>query len=112
MNIRFYQAECGDAALIRFMGDDGLYHNIFIDSGYERTYTSLLGQAIEGIIEAGEVIDLWVISHIHSDHIGGAYVYVGAIKQGYIDDVVKDWIYNYPRTLSTASDDFEIYDSS
>ena len=73
MKILFFQAECGDAALIRFVDENGAPHNVFIDSGYERTYASVIRQVINEIIAVGENIDLWIISHIHADHIGGVY---------------------------------------
>jgi ribonuclease BN (tRNA processing enzyme) len=43
------------------------------------------------------VIDLWIISHIHDDHIGGAIAYINAIKDGEFDDIVQSWFYNPPR---------------
>ena len=49
MEVYFYQAECGDAARIRFKGIDEQYHNIFIDSGYERTLRHILEEEINSI---------------------------------------------------------------
>lgn len=49
MEIYFYQAECGDASRIRFIGDNGKPTNIIIDSGYERTFSHILQEEIENI---------------------------------------------------------------
>lgn len=98
MKIYFYQAECGDAARISYKGESNQERNIFIDSGYERTFRHIIGQEIEAIISNKKSIDLWIISHIHDDHIGGVIKYISAIKNGEFEDIVEDWYYNTPRT--------------
>ncbi len=100
MEIKFFQAECGDAAAIRYLGNDGKYHNIFIDSGYERTFRLVLELEIEEIIKRNEQIDLWIISHIHDDHIGGIIKYIDCIHYGEFNDVVLKYIYNPPRNYN------------
>lgn len=97
MEIKFFQAQCGDAARIRFIGTDDTPHNIFIDSGYDNTFRETLLAEIESIQAAGECIDLWVISHIHDDHIGGAEEYIKGIINGEFTDIVEKWYYNPPR---------------
>lgn len=97
MEIRFYQAECGDAARVRFLGLDNKPHNIFIDAGYVRTFRHVLADEIQNIDKEGEIIDLWIISHIHDDHIGGALAYINSIKDGELPDLVQFWLYNPPR---------------
>ena len=87
MNVYFYQAECGDAARIHYMGTDGKMHNIFIDAGFERTFRHVLSEQIKSIIESKELIDLWVVSHIHDDHIGGVLMYIKAILDGEFADI-------------------------
>ena len=98
MNLRFYQAECGDAARIRYEGNDNRYHNILLDAGYERTFRQVLINEIKKIQSKGEIIDLWIISHIHDDHIGGAIAYLKAVKDGELNDIVDSWFYNFPRS--------------
>ncbi|MBS0646943.1 MAG: hypothetical protein JSR97_10200 [Verrucomicrobia bacterium] len=97
MTIRFYQAECGDAASIKYNGTDGVIHNLFIDSGYARTFRHVLKNEIQNLIDNKEVIDLWVISHIHDDHIGGAIAYIDTVKTSELKDIVEKWLYNFPR---------------
>ncbi len=96
-----YQAECGDAFRICYIGNDNKAHNIFVDSGYERTYRHILQSEIEAISKAQEIIDLWVVSHIHDDHIGGIIKYIKALKDDEIGDVVKEWYYNPPRNYTS-----------
>lgn len=97
MEIKFFQAECGDASHIRFLGNDNKYHNVFIDSGYERTFRHILEEEIQNIIGNNEAIDLWIISHIHDDHIGGVLKYISTIKDGEYSDIVNKYLYNPPR---------------
>jgi beta-lactamase superfamily II metal-dependent hydrolase len=97
MTVKFFRAECGDAAAIRYYGNDSKFHNIFIDSGYARTFRYVLEDEIKNIIELGERIDLWIISHIHDDHIGGVLKYIETIKSGEFEDIVDQFFYNPPR---------------
>jgi beta-lactamase superfamily II metal-dependent hydrolase len=97
MEIKFFQAECGDASCIRFLGNDNKYHNVFIDSGYERTFRHVLENEIQNIIGNNEIIDLWIISHIHDDHIGGVVKYIDTVKDGEYSDIVNQYFYNPPR---------------
>lgn len=112
MQLYCYQAECGDAFRVRYIGNDNKAYNIFIDSGYERTYRHILQSEIEAMSKAKEAIDLWIVSHIHDDHIGGIIKYIKAIKDDEVTDIVKEWYYNPPRiytplkqknTISSAS---------
>lgn len=92
-----YPAKCGDAARIRFLGTDGLHHNLFIDSGYASTYRDVISKEIAKIEKNGEKIDLWVITHIHDDHIGGAIKYLQDVGNNLVKDIVQEWLYNPPR---------------
>lgn len=97
MNVRFYKAECGDASRIKFLGNDNKYHNVFIDSGFERTFRFILGKEFQQIEKDKEAIDLWVLTHIHDDHIGGVIKYLDLIRTGEFKDIVNQWFYNIPR---------------
>lgn len=97
MEIKFFQAECGDAASLRYLGTDNKYHNIFIDAGYERTFRHVLEKEIQEIINRVEQIDIWIISHIHDDHIGGIIKYIDTINDGEYKDIVNQYFYNPPR---------------
>lgn len=73
MTIKFLDAGCGDAIHIRFLGKDGGYHNILIDGGVEQgdVYVQGIREEIVQIISRNEIIDLWIITHIDNDHVGG-----------------------------------------
>ncbi|WP_447642608.1 MULTISPECIES: MBL fold metallo-hydrolase [Chitinophagaceae] len=105
MRIRFYKVECGDAASVFFKGTDGKEHYIFIDAGYERTYKYVLSSEIKHIDNPAGQIDLWVVSHIHDDHIGGVISYVKAIKREEIKDIVSQWWYNPPYNIINITSD-------
>lgn len=104
MNVRFYQVDCGDAARVSYKGNDEKLHYIFIDAGYERTYREILANEVKAVEIDGGKIDLWVISHIHDDHIGGAISYIKAIEKDEAKDIVLKWWYNHPyKVIKDAS---------
>lgn len=69
--IQFFQALCGDCIGISFQGKGKVNRHIVIDAGYPGTYRRTLRPFAKGIKEAGEKIDLFVITHTDNDHIGG-----------------------------------------
>lgn len=97
MILKFFKAECGDAFQIIYDGNDNMKHNIFIDSGFTKTFRNELSGAINTICQLNEVIDLWIISHIHDDHIGGSLKYISLFQNGEFKDIVQNWFYNAPR---------------
>lgn len=96
MKVFFYQAECGDASRIRYK-DEGKVFNLFIDSGFERTFREVLGAELRKLQNDGEIVDAWFVSHIHDDHIGGLMRYLDTIESEEFIDLVKEWYYNPPR---------------
>lgn len=100
MLIRLYQAECGDAARIMYSDQSGIFRNIFIDAGFERTYYSVLAEDISRLRYQGQMIDCWVLTHVHEDHIGGVLSYIDSINRKEIPDIVTRWIYNSPQKKS------------
>jgi beta-lactamase superfamily II metal-dependent hydrolase len=74
MKITFIDAGCGDAIHIRFKDSDELFRNIIIDGGTEKgtVYNDGLRKTLEEIADSPEeCVDLWILSHIDDDHIGG-----------------------------------------
>ena len=74
MEIDFLDVGCADAIHIYFNGTDGMPRNILIDGGSEKgdLYTTTLRARIDHIVNTKkEIIDLWIITHIDDDHIGG-----------------------------------------
>lgn len=70
IEIKFYKVRCGDCIYIRYCSEKEVI-NIFIDAGYVDTYKSTLKPEIKRILENGEQIHLFVITHIDQDHISG-----------------------------------------
>lgn len=69
-----------DAILIHFTDDDGKAHHIVMDGGEigspKYCYYDRLKGKLEEIFNKDESIELWVISHIDNDHIGGLYNFI------------------------------------
>ena len=76
MQIKFLSVGCGDAISIRFLDYNNQYRNILIDGGLGKMYRGILRPEIEGIVNRSENIDLWIVSHIDNDHIGGVLEFV------------------------------------
>ena len=108
MEVTFYRAECGDAARIYFKGTDHKNHNIFIDSGFKRTFRSALENDIKEIQNNGESIDSWIISHIHEDHIGGVLAYLKSVSNGEYNNLIEAVFYNLPRRYLESNDISEL----
>ena len=75
IQIEYLPTNYYDAIVIRYDGNDGIFHNILIDGGDYRNatlcYKDNIKPRLQQIFNAGEVIDLWIITHIDDDHIGG-----------------------------------------
>ena len=69
-----------DAIAVRLTDDNGIAHNIIVDGGEINSpkfcYTDRLKKVLEGIFNRGESIDLWIVTHIDNDHIGGIYNFI------------------------------------
>ncbi len=69
-----------DAIVIHFTDGNNYGHNIIVDGGEisrpKFCYFDRLKGKLEDIFSKGESIDLWVITHIDNDHIGGLYNFI------------------------------------
>lgn len=89
-----------DAIIIHYTDDDGGGHNIIVDGGEINSpkycYTDRLKGKLEYIFNKGEAIDLWVITHIDNDHIGGLYNFINDKEffETYSDRLKEVWM-NY-----------------
>lgn len=101
ISFKYFNAAGADALWIRFLGNDGKWHNVLIDGGYGITYKDTFGPLIRKITDSGECIDLWIISHIDQDHIGAV---LGFVKDRSIRDkpaaVRQFWFNHSPQTVS------------
>ena len=70
VSIEFFPASVGDSILIRcFSRDDTL--NILVDGGVKETYKNQIESRLQNLKSEGQKLDLVVITHIDTDHIGG-----------------------------------------
>lgn len=80
MSVKYIPMKYYDAIIIHFTSEDGSVHNIFVDGGYIKSrkfcYIDRLKKELELLFGMGESIDLWVITHIDDDHIGGLYNFI------------------------------------
>lgn len=80
LSIEYLPMQYYDAIIIHFTDNDGQAHNILVDGGEINSpkycYTDRLKGKLEKIFSKGEWIDLWVITHIDNDHIGGLYNFI------------------------------------
>lgn len=84
-------ASDGDCMLLTW-GDDGPPHHMLVDGGRSGTYPALF-ERLEGIVERGERLDLYVLTHIDGDHIGGALSYLRDRRRPVAPDCV--WFNGY-----------------
>lgn len=68
--IKFHKVGCGDCIYIRYESEFKPV-NIFIDTGFGNTYKRTFRKDVIKIIEEGERIDLFIVTHTDADHIGG-----------------------------------------
>ncbi len=102
LKIKVLQVLHGDAIIINFPGDDGNSHNIFIDGGFYSTYARTIRRETEKIIERNENIDLFVITHIDQDHIGGVLRF---LKEYGKRDIVDRYWFNWCDNLAVSIPD-------
>lgn len=84
LSVEYIPMQYYDAIIIRFTGEDGSVHNIFVDGGdiHSRKfcYADSLKKKLEYLFSEGESIDLWIITHIDNDHIGGLFNFINDTK--------------------------------
>ncbi len=103
MKIKFIKANNGDSILLSFKDEDNINRNILIDGGTSKTYygsgkTGELFQVIEDIKEKSEKVDLLILTHIDSDHIGGLKKWFEMDKNAF-DIIQKVW-FNSGRSIA------------
>lgn len=78
--VKYIPMQYYDAILIQIASEDGSKHNIIVDGGNIKQckycYTDRIKEILAKIFGRGESIDLWVVTHIDDDHIGGLYHFI------------------------------------
>ncbi|QTA79838.1 ribonuclease domain-containing protein [Desulfonema limicola] len=93
VNVKILQVLHGDAIQIRYFGKDESYHNIFIDGGFVSTYKRTLREEVKRVINLGEKIDLFIITHTDNDHIKGVMKFVEEF--GHLNLVEQYWFNHF-----------------
>ncbi|MFN8353195.1 MAG: MBL fold metallo-hydrolase [Spirosomataceae bacterium] len=94
IEIRFYKVKCGDCTYLRYTSLKKTI-NIIIDAGYYGTYKTTLKKDASQIKERGEKIDLFVVTHIDRDHIGGIQPFLNDFGT----DMIKEFWFNHADRL-------------
>jgi beta-lactamase superfamily II metal-dependent hydrolase len=115
-DITMLQAGHGDALWIEYGEDERNIHRCLIDCGTQQTAKELL-RRVAALPERDRFLELFILSHIDSDHIGGALPFFKAIRDGLrIGDVwFNGWRHlsgqlgaRQGEMFSTAIQDFEL----
>ncbi len=105
----------GDCLWIEY-GDDRSTHRFLIDGGTQDTAKALLGR-VDAVPQNERFLELFVLSHIDSDHIGGVLSLFKAVKRGlrFGDVWFNGWRHvsgqlgaRQAEMFSTAIQDFEL----
>lgn len=75
LQVEMFPASHGDAFLVRCFSEAGLF-NILIDAGPAATYRDKIKPRLEQLASAGEVVNLFIVTHVDSDHIKGALDFI------------------------------------
>lgn len=105
-NVRFLQAEHGDAILISHTTATGTF-TILVDGGPRTAFRNNsakrdgnLKKELERLLKEGTLIDLLILTHIDSDHIGGL---LEAFKDpNYLPKLVKKVWFNSANSVASA----------
>jgi Metallo-beta-lactamase superfamily len=89
--VEMLPAQQGDALWIEY-GSEGSVHRVLVDGGTPPTY-QLLKQRIEALPAEDRVFDLFIITHVDTDHIGGALKLLAdpALGATFHDVWFNDW---------------------
>jgi hypothetical protein len=79
-DIEMLPAAHGDALWIEY-GEGAATHRCLIDCGTQSTAKHLLAR-VDAIPTSERMLELFVMTHIDADHIGGALPLLGAVKRG------------------------------
>lgn len=75
LKLKILPANCGDCIIVSF--DDGdKIKNILIDGGAGTVYDDVLKNEITNIISKKQIIDLLIVTHTDTDHIGGIIKFI------------------------------------
>lgn len=98
--IKSFPATTGDCFLIEFIKED---YRILIDGGFGDTYHKYLKNYLLELVSQGKRINLLIITHIDSDHIGGIQAFLkenGSATHPNIIFIDEVWYNAFPHMCS------------
>jgi len=105
VKIKLLPANNGDSILVTYVSSNNQNETILIDSGTANFYKNTLKQEFISLYNSNQVINLLIITHIDSDHIGGIVKFVEDLENGRLDYKVKTPIekywFNSSKTISS-----------
>jgi len=100
MKIHTFPMSHGDYILVEYIGISGERRVIGLDSGSSYAYM----HGGREWLNAYEKLDLWVLSHIHDDHIGGLIKYIDDRNGGMVEVPECDtWWFNCDRVSADVN---------
>jgi len=101
-----YPAKNGDCFLVS-LGEQDKKH-ILIDCGYTETYEEFLKKDLIKISEAGERLNLMIITHIDKDHILGAIKFIEDNNKNKFICIDEVWHNSYRHLQETKAKDYKL----
>jgi len=105
IKIKLLPAHNGDSIVVSCITTSGQIQNIFIDTGTANCYKSSLKKEILALNNNNQAINLLIITHIDSDHIGGLIKFVEDIENGRlnrnVESVIKKYWFNSGKIIAS-----------
>ncbi|MGG4330408.1 MBL fold metallo-hydrolase [Priestia megaterium] len=106
ITVRMYPAKNGDCFLIS-LGEQEKKH-ILIDCGYTETYEKFLKRDLIKINQAGEKLNLMIITHIDKDHILGAIKFIEDNNKNKFICIDEVWHNSYRHLQENKTEDYKL----
>jgi len=90
LKLKVLPANCGDSIIISFNDGDRI-KNILVDGGAGTVYDDILKDEIKKIKRIGQKIDLLIVTHTDTDHIGGIIKF---IEDDFLNNCIEEVWFN------------------
>ncbi len=101
LTVKAFQALCGDCILVSYQSHTAPAQHIVIDAGYARTYHRTLAQDIRLLLARQERINLFILTHVDNDHIGGVIPFLTEFGTDLVDQF---WLNHAPANVPILND--------
>ena len=99
MVIRITPMPYGDCFILQWDSVSGEKRTVIFDSGTQEAYRKHIRTFLA---QLASDIDLWVISHAHSDHIGGVLKFADDKNGGILNLGCKRWMFNFTENSTSV----------